>query len=462
MNTTSIFSKISAKIASLSTSFSQRSGVKKAAFGLAASALALVLVFGATTGQAFAATPTLSVTTTGNNTIQLTVYGDSNSSVALYYYPQGTYYYTSAQSVGVIGDTNSSGYFTATLSASTYAIAANSSVYVIVNGQQSTTATWPSVSSIVCNGSYVGSSCCNNTSVVYPYNSSCCNSGVYNGAYPYNTTGNCCNTGTGAYPYNTNGCTGIAGPIVFGQTSISLNVGQSTTINVTGGQNGTYNANAYYISSSPSYVSATINGGVLSLYGTSVGSGTVTVCGTATGVCGTLNVSVQYSNNGGGYNGGYPYYPQSAPLTFSQSSLYLYAGQSTSFTVYGGTGVYNVTNSSYQNTVSAAVVGNTVTVYGIGAGTSYVTVCDSQNDCGNVTVSVGSNYQYGNGGYYYPTTYTTTPSYTYPYAYTDPTTYAYPTTYTYPTTYSYPTTYTYPYTDYDNGVGGGFVKTSGY
>lgn len=55
-------------------------------------------------------TPTLSVNSQGNNSVQITVNGDLNSSVNLYYYPNGGGSVISTN----IGSTNQNGYFNTT------------------------------------------------------------------------------------------------------------------------------------------------------------------------------------------------------------------------------------------------------------------------------------------------------------------------------------------------------------
>ncbi|MDE2030940.1 MAG: peptidoglycan-binding protein [Patescibacteria group bacterium] len=86
----------------------------------------------------YAMTPTLSLSNTGNtNTIYITVNGDPNSTITLYY----------NLSYGMqnrfIGSTNYNGYYSGTLNTGDYGITTGTSVYVIVNGQQSASVLWP-------------------------------------------------------------------------------------------------------------------------------------------------------------------------------------------------------------------------------------------------------------------------------------------------------------------------------
>ena len=90
-------------------------------------------------GMAHAMTPTLSVYATGNgDSVQITVNGDSYGGVTLYYQKSG--YGTQSS---YLGSTNSNGYFSTTVSTASYGIVSGSSVYVIVNNQQSSSIAWP-------------------------------------------------------------------------------------------------------------------------------------------------------------------------------------------------------------------------------------------------------------------------------------------------------------------------------
>lgn len=102
-------------------------------------AFALIATF-AFAGNVSAMTPTLSLSNTGNNSVFVSVNGDANSSVTLYY-NSNNYGYSMQNSL--LGYTNYNGYFSTTLSTSNYNIASGTSVYVIVNGQQSASVSWP-------------------------------------------------------------------------------------------------------------------------------------------------------------------------------------------------------------------------------------------------------------------------------------------------------------------------------
>src|SRR3989338_5123337 len=111
-----------------------------------------------------AMTPTLSLYNSGNSdSVQVTVNGDSNAGVYLYYPKNG--YGTYSQYLGM---TSYNGYLSTTLSTSSMNITSGNSVYVTVNNQQSASVNWPSTSyygSVTLSPSSVSVNVGNNTSV---------------------------------------------------------------------------------------------------------------------------------------------------------------------------------------------------------------------------------------------------------------------------------------------------------
>jgi hypothetical protein len=122
----------------------------------------------------------------------------------------------------------------------------------------------------------------------YNYNQYPSNNYNYNN-YPYN------------YPNNYQNYANIS----VSQSSVSLGVGQSTSISLYGGNN-------YYLSANSSIVNVTLNGSTMTLYGNTPGSGTLTVCSSSSRSCQNISVSVNgsyhpynnsyYSNNHEYYN----------------------------------------------------------------------------------------------------------------------------------------------------------------
>jgi len=104
--------------------------------------------------------------------------------------------------------------------------------------------------------------------------------------------------------------------LTFSQTAPTMLIGQSLSINISGGTNCNISSN-----SNSSVVSASINNSnnSLSLTANSTGSSVITVC-SASGNCNSLTATVGYASTGG-------------PISLSQNNLWLQVGQSVSVTV---------------------------------------------------------------------------------------------------------------------------------
>lgn len=279
------------------------------------------------TNTTYAITPTLSLYATGNNdSAQVTVNGDSYANVTLYY--QRSDYGTQSS---YLGTTNSSGYFSTTVNTSNYGISSGSSVYVMVNNQQSSSVTWP-----------------------------------YNSYY--------------------------GGNVTLSQTSVTLTVGQSSTITVSGGTQpytmfpGTLNI-----------FQPALSGNTLTVTGIAIGTSTLSVCslgGSGSG-CTTLTVYVNTNNNN--------YY---GTLSLSQNSVTLSTGQSMNVTIYGNPNYYNnyyISSHSNSSVSSAYISGSTLTVAGSTYGNDSITVCQSNGGCATLAIYVsynGNQYQYQGGWIY--------------------------------------------------------------
>lgn len=178
--------------------------------------------------MAYAATPTLSVTGSGDNnnvTVRVTG-GEINAPVVLFYNGLTG---GNVQQI-TIGTTDMSGNFTGTVSTSGVGINFNTPVYVQVGGYQSQSVNWP-----------------------------------YNAA---TTT------------------TGTAGGLTFSPGVPSFALGQNGTITLSGGSGG------YYISSNsnPNFTTASINGNTLTVNGLQTGTSNITVC-SFSGSCGVISVN---------------------------------------------------------------------------------------------------------------------------------------------------------------------------
>ena len=224
---------------------------------------------------AYAMTPSISLTL--GNSIQAIIYGDANSQVFLYsnsnpynsngqyntQYNNNNYNNNGGYNLGLIGMTSANGYLYTTLNPTTYNISNNTSVYVSVNGQNSSTVVWPS--------------------------SGYSNQYQNQNQYPYNNN----------YPYNN-----PSTPIYFSQSNITIAQGQTISGPILGGN---YSSNGYYISnnSNSSVVTATLSGATVYLYAHYPGNATITVCQNS-GSCATLSITV-LENNYASYSSFSPY-----------------------------------------------------------------------------------------------------------------------------------------------------------
>ncbi len=369
--------------------------------------------------------PTLSVNNNGGNSILTVSNAAPNSSVQLSYTPSGS---SLATTVSNFGYTDGSGNFTTNVSSSSYGLSGASQIYVTVGGQQSNTVSGSGSGPVIGGCGYYGcsvggltlsqsslslsvgqSAAVTATYPVYGYSntiyvSSNSNSAVASasvsgsqvniyGLASGSTTisicasGSACGTvyvtvsgsggGCGLY-----GCS--VGGLTLSQTSVSLNVGQTSYVTAS---MPIYNPSFYVSSNSNSgAVSASISGSQISLYGLASGSSTVTICTSGGSTCGSVYVTVSGSGSGCGIYG-----CSVGGLTLSQTSVSLNVGQTT--TVTASMPIYNpsfyVSSNSNSGAVSANVSGSQVSLYGLAAGSSTVTICTSGGStCGTVYVTV--------------------------------------------------------------------------
>ena len=179
------------------------------------------------------------------------------------------------------------------------------------------------------------------------------------------------------YPYDNGGCGYNCGSsFTLGQTNLTLTSGQSSSISLSGNTN-----NAYVSTNSNSNVaSASLSGNLLTVYGNVAGSTTISVCGSYSGQCLSLYVTV---------NGSF-----ASTLSLSQTSATLNVGQTSTISVYNTSSLY-VSSNSNSSVVSASVSGNILSLYGLQNGTSSVVVCSNNYSCGTAFVTVnnqGNNY----------------------------------------------------------------------
>ncbi len=196
--------------------------------------------------------------------------------------------------------------------------------------------------------------------------------------------------------------------LVFNQTAPLLTTGQTLNVAISGGGSN-YNISS---NSNSNVLSASINGTNLVLIGNSAGSSTVTVC-SSSGNCNSLSATVSYATSG--------------PITLSQTSLWLQVGQAVSVTISGGTMPYSILPDTNSNSIFSSNLNNNIlTLTGLAAGSSSLSVCSAAGACTNLSVlvnGVSSSSQltfsnnnlslnvgadanislFGNGGYYVST-----------------------------------------------------------
>ena len=267
-----------------------------------------------------AAIPTLTVSSANGNSVLVSVVGDSNSNIVLYYYSSGGSYSLQTRNIGT---TDSSGHFSAYIDTYSYGVTSGNSVYVSVNGQQSNFVTWPyggqtggqislsqtnlnlyrgevvtvtvyGISNVVgysSNSNVIGLNVLGNQLTITGSNSGTATVSVCD----QNNQVSCATlyvTVDGGGSNNQN--------ITFSQNNVSVYNGQPVNVSIYGGSN-----NYYYIStnSNPSAVNASISGSTIVLTaGTSSGTATISVCSQSYG-CGSLFVT---SNGGYGLGLIYP------------------------------------------------------------------------------------------------------------------------------------------------------------
>ena len=350
-------------------------------------------------------TPTLYLTGTGDNdTVQVNVTGDPNESVILYYQKSGV-----GSQLSVIGTTNSNGTLSTTVSSSAYGILTNTPVHVTVNGVSGPASTimyWPTVSSVISSTAFslnqnavvvtVGQSStvtASNIGTTPVYVSNNSNPSIanvnINGAQisiTGNVTGNTvitiCMVGNTSNCQNINTTVQAAGAstLSFSQNSLTLSSGQTIPITVSGG-NGIYTVTN---NTNSSIIATSINGSVISLNALGItGTASLTVCSSDMSACGIINATLGTANT--------------STLSFTQTNPIVTVGQSTTVTIYGGVSgtAYYVSANSNSNIAQATINGTVLTITGVTAGTTNITVCSSVSSCGVVSVTV--NYLVSGG-----------------------------------------------------------------
>jgi hypothetical protein len=357
---------------------------------------------------AYAATPTLTVTGTGDNsnvTVRVTG-GEINAPVVLYS--------TSAVNGNIqgtnLGTTDANGNFTGTVSTNALSINGGIPVYVQVDGYQSASVTWPysattnvggltfsqpspvigvgqngSVTISGGSGSYYVSSN-SNPSAASP--TIVGNTISFYGAAAGSSSIVVCSTG--------GGCGTIT--ITVGNTSGNSPTTSASTLNVNQGSQGSLILSGgfgpYTISiPAGSGVSTTLIGNTLYVNGNATGTNTIYVCSANNAGCTPVTVNVQAQGsvvtNPGNGNLGF-----TIPIT---------VGQPIQVSLTGGIGSYYL-QSPVSSPALASISGNTLMLNGAVAGSGMVTVCQTgASSCLPIRFAVMPALNGTGGGYFYDT-----------------------------------------------------------
>ena len=242
-----------------------------------------------------------------------------------------------------------------------YILAGQSSNITILGGSAPYTISAPNSSNIF-NGVVNG-----NTLTIY-------------GVNPGSATANVCSSvGCTTLSITISSTTSSANPPAFSQNNILLNIGQQTTVYVSGGG---ASSGSYYVSSNsaPTVASEQISGSAINVVAMQAGTASVAICQSG-GQCATLYITVSGTSAN-----------TTAQLVLGQSSLSLAVGQNTGVYITGG-GNYNVSSNSNSTVASAAISGNSVIVTAISAGTDNISICQNGGQCANLYVTVSGTAQ---------------------------------------------------------------------
>ncbi|MEI8327602.1 MAG: peptidoglycan-binding domain-containing protein [Candidatus Taylorbacteria bacterium] len=171
-----------------------------------------------------------------------------------------------------------------------------------------------------------------------------------------------------AWPISTSTASQV-GSLSLSQHSISLVVGQSVSIFPMNTANTVYIQGNSNSSVASAYVQSSNNS--VSITGLNVGSSIVSICAPTAG-CGAVSVTVTAPTQ---------------KITFSQSPIYVIAGQpSQNFSIYGPGTYYGLTNTN-KDAISVSIDGTNLILKGLAIGKSTISICADGYSCGSVTVN---------------------------------------------------------------------------
>ena len=145
-------------------------------------------------------------------------------------------------------------------------------------------------------------------------------------------------------------------PLTLSSENVVVDYGSSATVNISSGY-GPYDITC----SDETLVSVSLDGTQLSITGKAVGTAVVTVTDIATGFTKDITVTVN-----------------AEPLTISNHTVEVTAGESATVQIISGSGNYSVVSSN-PSVATATVSNGIVTVISVAGGTATITVTDTQN-----------------------------------------------------------------------------------
>lgn len=163
-------------------------------------------------------------------------------------------------------------------------------------------------------------------------------------------------------------------------TAVSLNVGDTSPTTISGGK-APYTLQAQ-TSASAQIATATISGGTLSVTGVSQGTTSITVQDSSSPVQ-TANVTITVGTNG------------NIVINFNSTAknptnIPIGVGSSVNLTMSGGTQPYNIQTEPDSTIALGLVNNNNLTLVGVAAGTTSITLQDSVGQTINLTITVGN------------------------------------------------------------------------
>jgi hypothetical protein len=161
------------------------------------------------------------------------------------------------------------------------------------------------------------------------------------------------------------------GTIALSQSNLTLLVGQSVSITVSGA------SSPYSLTNPGTVFQSTISGNTITISGVAPGSYAVPVC-SANGSCALLSVVVASISSGG-----------NQPI-LSQSYLNLTSGQGSNVSISGNGGYY-ISSNTNSNVATAIINGNNISITANNSGTTNLLICQSGGQCTTLSVSVNGS-----------------------------------------------------------------------